>query len=165
MTENHNFNHTPILIFSAGVVIGILLFGAWMIQGAIVVPTKATDTANTPSSVYTQSDTVTVSNQSAGESVLVDTVTVPPPGVWVAVREVTLEGELGNVLGAARVRTPSSDVTVPLLRGTLPGQSYAIVLYRADNGDEFDLNKNSLYVDFDTGQRVVVPFKTTGVGK
>ena len=161
MNDNFNLNHSSVLIFSAGVFIGILLVGAWVLQGAITIPSQSSATSTPQQNQYGTSDVVTVSNQPAGDSVLVDTVTVPPPGVWVAVREMTLEGELGNVLGAARVRTPSSSVTVPLLRGTLPGQSYAIVLYRADNNDQFDVDKNSLYVDFDTGSRVVVPFSTT----
>jgi len=160
MTDNPNSHHFPILIFSVGVFIGVLIVGAWILQGAIVV--LPSNTGISPEYIVgSKSDTVAVSNQPAGESVLVDTVTVPPPGVWVAVREITLEGELGNVLGAARVRTPSSNVVVPLLRETLPDQSYAIVLYRADNEDAFEITKNSLYVDFDTGERVVVPFKTT----
>ena len=160
MTDNPNSNHFPIFIFSAGVLIGVLIVGAWILQGAIVVSHVNKD-ASLYQVVGSKSDTVAVSNQPAGENVLVDTVTVPPPGVWVAVREITLEGEFGNVLGAARVRTPSSNVAVPLLRETLPDKSYAIVLYRADNEDAFEVTQNSLYVDFDTGERVVVPFKTT----
>jgi len=109
------------------------------------------------------SGTVSVNNQSAGNSVIVESVTVPPPGVWVAVQE-THGNQLGNVLGATRVHGPLSNVVVNLLRNTQPNRNYAIVLYR-DGGDGgiFDLKVDSVYVDFDSGERVVVPFRTTSV--
>ena len=87
-------------------------------------------------------------------------MTVPPPGVWVAVREVQ-GGDLGNVLGAARASGPRSNLSVPLLRATEPGHSYAVELYRDDNGGAFDPSVNSVYVDFTTGARVVEYFTTT----
>lgn len=106
-----------------------------------------------------KSGAVEVADQTAGEIVLIDAVTVPPPGVWVAVRE-TAGSDLGNVLGAARVSGPQSDILVPLLRNTLPGRTYAVELYRDDNAGLFDPGVNSAYVDFDTGARVVERFHT-----
>jgi hypothetical protein len=79
--------------------------------------------------------------------------------VWVAVREVVGD-ELGNVLGAVRVSGPKSGVSVPLLRATEPGRSYAVQLYRDDGNGAFDVVVNSVYVDFDTGARVVAYFTT-----
>ncbi len=94
---------------------------------------------------------------------LVDSVTVPPPGVWVTVQE-THGDSLGNVLGATRVHGPLSNVVVSLLRNTEPNRTYAVVLYRSDgDGGLFNLKTDSVYVDFDSGKRVVVPFRTTGV--
>jgi hypothetical protein len=92
--------------------------------------------------------------------VLIASLTVPPPGVWVAVRELSA-GELGNVLGAVRVGGPRSNVSIPLLRATEAGHQYAVELYRDDNNGVFDPAVNSVYVDFGTGARVVVYFKTT----
>ena len=92
--------------------------------------------------------------------VTVESVTVPPPGVWVAVREMN-GNELGNVLGAAWVNGPKSEVSVSLLRATKPGSSYAVQLYRDDGTGVFDSSINSVYVDFDTGTRVVAYFTTT----
>lgn len=108
------------------------------------------------------SGTVSVNNQPAGNSVIVESVTVPPPGVWVAVQE-TRGNKLGNVLGATRVHGPLSNIVVSLLRNTEPNREYAVVLYR-DGGDGgvFDLKVDSVYVDFDSGERVSVPFRTTG---
>jgi hypothetical protein len=85
---------------------------------------------------------------------------VPPPGVWVAIREVSGR-DLGNVLGAVRVVGPHTSVVVPLLRATEPNRSYAVQLYRDDGDGAFDPSINSVYVDFDTGARVVEYFTTT----
>ncbi len=105
------------------------------------------------------SGAVSVADQAAGDSVLIESVTVPPPGVWAVVHEYD-GAERGNALGAERVHGPVSHVVVPLLRSTVPGMTYAVVLYR-DNGDGvFNLADDSVYVDFDTGQPVVAPFKT-----
>jgi len=149
--------------FVAGVMFGALLVGAWFFGGASILvapvasyPLLATSTA----SALPQSGAVSVTNQNAGNTVVVESITVPPPGVWVAVREVQ-GNTLGNVLGAARASGPRSNFSVPLLRATEPGRSYAIELYRDDNGGAFDPGINSVYVDFNSGARVVVYFTTT----
>lgn len=148
--------------FAGGLVVGIILAVAWFVGGpplnAPAVDTTQAAATNTPPT-GTPSGAIAVSNQPAGNSVLVDSVTVPPPGVWVAVREVN-GSQLGNVLGAARVGAPRTNVTVPLLRATMPGQTYAVELYRDSGNDKFDLNSDSVYVDFDTGHRVVAYFNT-----
>lgn len=148
--------------FVAGVICGILLAGAWMFRNSITLELApfAAPAATTTAPVSASSGAVSVQNQPAGDSVLVNSVTVPPPGVWVAVREMN-SADLSNVLGAARVAGPRSGVSVPLLRATKPGRPYAVLLYRDDNGGAFDPAVNSVYVDFGTGERVVAYFKTT----
>ncbi len=151
--------------FVAGVIAGAL-FGYSALQGgntldtlwpAAESPAASTDQASASS---TTSGAVSVVAQPAGAAVTIESVTVPPPGVWIAVRDVGQGGELGNVLGAARVGGPQANVIVPLLRSTLPGTQYAVELYR-DNGDgAFDLSTDSVYVDYDTGDRVVAYFTT-----
>lgn len=147
--------------FVAGVMIGLLLAGAWLFGNDIDLNTLGSPSplaTTTDSSL--QSGAVSVSNQPSGESVIVESVTVPPPGIWVAVREIAGR-DLGNVLGAARVVGPRGSVQVALLRPTEPNRSYAVQLYRDDNNGVFDPAMNSVYVDFDTGARVVVYFTTT----
>jgi hypothetical protein len=152
------------LIFVIGLALGTLFSAAWFL-GMPPKPLSDTSFASTSvtststNSMSPASGAVSVSDQKAGDSVLIDSVTVPPPGVWVAVREMA-GSSLGNVLGAARARNPMSNLSVPLLRGTVPGQTYAVELYRDDGDGMFDANQDSVYVDFDTGQRVVVLFKT-----
>ncbi len=148
--------------FIAGIMLGALLTAAWFFDGSVrfAAPfTTAPPLASTTASFILESGAVFVADQPSGESVLVESVTVPPPGVWVAVREMNGR-DLGNVLGAARVVGPHTNITVSLLRATEPSRSYAVQLYRDDNDGAFDPFANSVYVDFDTGARVVAYFTT-----
>jgi regulator of extracellular matrix RemA (YlzA/DUF370 family) len=161
--------------FIMGIVLGVICTSAWFLSKTLVYPPAASpesaivkeedgdgrDLSVLADATYPndKSGAVSVMNQEAGDVVLVESVTVPPPGVWVAVREVA-DGKLGNVLGAMRVKGPRTEVSVHLLRDTVSDSSYAIQLYR-DNGDNrFDLTTDSAYVDFDTGEPVVAPFVT-----
>ena len=147
--------------FVVGVMFGALLTGAWFFGDSAPLalfqspPHIAT---STPDSLQ-KSGAISVADQPAGDSVVVESVTVPPPGVWIAVREVNA-GELGNVLGAVRAGGPRTALEIPLLRTTEPGRTYAVELYRDDNNGAFDPAANSVYVDFDTGARVVAYFAT-----
>jgi len=110
--------------------------------------------------ITSQTGAVSAVSQKAGMSVRIESVTVMPPGVWVAVREV-VGHDLGNVLGALRVGGPRTDMTVSLLRATIPGQRYAAMLYRDDGNGAFDLASDSVYIDLDTGLPAVAYFDTT----
>ena len=146
--------------FVLGLVLGGLLTGAWFLGFNSVLtsapPGRVSSTA--PNQAFT-SEAIAVSDQKAGSEVVIESLAVPLSGVWVAVRE-TNGNELGNVLGAVRVRGSLTNVSVPLLRATEPNRPYAVQLYRDDNNDAFDPSSNSVYVDFDTGARVVAYFKT-----
>lgn len=152
----------PMGSFVAGVMLGALLTGAWFSSiGAdsafFLSPPLPSET---PTTSTPESGAVSVADQPAGGTVVIESVTVPPPGIWIAVREAD-GSTLGNVLGAVRVVGPQSSVTVSLLRATEAGRSYAAQLYRDDNNGNFDPAVNSVYVDFDTGARVVAFFTTT----
>ncbi len=149
--------------FGVGVVAGAVLAFMWFFGTNTIPPTPPSSSGSgSISSVSTstpQSSAVSVADQPAGTSVTVESVTVPPPGVWVAVREVN-GTELGNVLGAVLETGPRSNVSVPLLRATEPGRRYAVELYRNDGSGAFDLGTLSVYVDFDTSEPVIVYFST-----
>jgi len=141
--------------------LGALLAGAWFLGGdSALVPASLPGIAGNGDSSPLESGVLSISAQSAGDTVVVGSVSVSSPGVWVAVRE-TSGSDLGNVLGAARVGGPRGEVPISLLRATEPGRRYAVQLYRDDNSGAFDPATNSVYVDFDTGARVVVYFTTT----
>lgn len=148
--------------FAAGGMLGALLTGAWFFGGSFaLVPTPSSlNLATSTESSTRASGAISVADQPSGSVVVVESVTVPPPGVWVAVREVH-GSDLGNVLGAARVSGPRSGISISLLRATEPGRPYAVELYRNDGTAALDLSALSVYVDFDTGARVVSYFKTT----
>ena len=148
--------------FIAGVMLGAVVVGAWFFAGdaRLLSLTSSSLFATSTSSSLPESGAVSVSDQPAGPDVVVESVTVPTPGVWVAVREVN-GVDLGNVLGASRVVGPHGNVSITLLRPTEPKRSYAVQLYRDDNNGSFDPSVNSVYVDFDTGARVVAYFATT----
>jgi hypothetical protein len=141
---------------------GALLAGAWFLSGhsALVSAPSSSFSATCTASSSQESGVVSVANQPPGDTVIVLSVTVPPPSIWIAVREVH-SNDLGNVLGAARVDGPRNSVSIPLLRATVPGRSYAIELYRDDGNGVFDLAVNSVYIDFTTGAPVIAYFTTT----
>lgn len=148
--------------FVGGALVGVLLAGVWFFgnNATLMLMPPQQELSSTSSNTATSSDAVSVSDQQSGSAVTVDSLTVPPPGVWIAVRELE-RNDLGNVLGAVRVSGPQSNISVPLLRATEPGRTYAVELYRDDNNGAFAPGLNSVYVDFTTGSRVVVYFKTT----
>lgn len=155
-------NHFSMSSFVTGIMFGVLLVGAWFFGGNIVsVPWQSSvDLATNTEPLPQGSGVISIIDQPSGSVVIVESVTVPPPGVWVAVREMH-GSSLGNVLGATRVNGPRTNVSISLLRATEPGRPYAIELYRDDGTDIFDLSTLSVYVDFDTGARVIAYFKTT----
>lgn len=149
--------------FVGGIIVGVLLSGAWFasstgdltsLENALNLSTSTPSRAEADA----QSSLISVKDQPSGDSVMVSSITASTP-VWVAVRE--MNGHtLGNVLGAAKIGGSRTDVSVPLLRATVPGQQYAIELYRDDGDGAFDPTRFSVYVDFDTGSRVVAYFRT-----
>lgn len=151
--------------FIAGIMLGALVVGAWFLNGntsfvSAWTPSPPPLATSTTPSTTPQSGALSVVDQPAGDTVTIESVTVPPPGVWVAVREM-FGNDLGNVLGAEHVGNPRGNVSVSLLRATEPGRPYAVELYRDDGSGIFDLSKDSVYVDFDTGAPVIAYFKTT----
>ncbi|HVW82751.1 MAG TPA: hypothetical protein VHC68_02285 [Candidatus Paceibacterota bacterium] len=132
---------------------------AWYYAAPAAAPAPAPSAA-TGTPAFPESGDISVLDQPAGTSTTVAWVAVPPPGVWVAVEEVEAGGALGNVLGAERVGGPRSAVVVPLLRATVPGMPYAIVLYRDDGDGAFSLASDSVYVDLDTGEPAEAIFHT-----
>jgi hypothetical protein len=102
---------------------------------------------------------VSVKDQSASDTVKLDSVTFGASGGWAVVHE--MEGEfLGRALGARRFDVGTVVGEVPLLRNTVAGKLYQVVLY-ADNGDkEFSLVNDKPFVVDD--KMVGASFTATG---
>jgi len=98
--------------------------------------TQGSDDIQVTSVQMTAGDgSITVSNQEAGNVVMIDSLLLPTTDGWVVIRDYE-NGTSGNILGAARYGVdegllPSS---VKLLRATEAGKSYQAVFF-TDNGD------------------------------
>lgn len=94
--------------------------------------------------VSASSESITVVDQPAGPKVAVASVTLKERG-WVAVRD-----NNGRVLGAGRFEAGTSkNVVVELLRATVPGERYQVLLYIDDGDNQYDLHKDSLVMNAD----------------
>lgn len=83
-------------------------------------------------------------DQTAGASVKVSGVSATKV-TWVAVRE-NNAGKLGNILGARRIEAGNDqNVDVMLLRPTVKGQEYFVVLFE-DDGDKIFNHKTDMQV-------------------
>ena len=145
--------------FLAGLAVGGVAVAYYFAPSAFVfssAPLESTSTSSLPPA----SPDIEVADQPAAVSVEITSVTVRPPGVWVAVQDVNEDSSLGNVLGAQFIGGPRAALTIALLRNTLPHRAYAIVLYRDDGDNTFTPGKDSVYIDFDTGEPAEAIFHT-----
>lgn len=100
----------------------------------------------------------TVLTQPSGSQVIVQNVALEVPG-WLVIHEVT-DGLIGNALGAARRDAGSHDnVSIDLLRETMPGQTYALILYRDNGNKTFEIHGDMPMVDT-SGVPLVTTFET-----
>ncbi|MDE1925529.1 MAG: hypothetical protein KGH79_05180 [Patescibacteria group bacterium] len=89
-------------------------------------------------------DSVVISDQSAGDSVAVKSVTLSQGG-WIAIRDAS-----GKTLGAALFPAGvNTGVSVPLLRATEAGQRYQALLYYDDGKHDFNLQTETLVMSAD----------------
>ncbi len=89
----------------------------------------------------TQNKSIIVLDQPAGNTVTVQNVILQKSdnGNWIVVHEIK-DGTVSNALGATRKDFGTySGVEVKLLRGTVSGGTYAVVLYDDDGDRKFDL--------------------------
>lgn len=115
-----------------------------------------TDSVLTPTGNLATLPAVSLTNQSAGLGVLLQSVELTSPG-WVVIHE-DRTGVPGNALGAARfeagVHTAAS---VTLLRGTEKGATYYAVIY-GDNGDRIFNLKDDFPVRDESGNPILARF-------
>jgi hypothetical protein len=102
------------------------------------VPSNATPGTTSSPSTPPSGESVEVADQAAGSIVALQSVTLVNTG-WVAVRD-----NEGRILGAARFDEGTHTGVVELLRNTVAGNSYQVLLYVDDGDREFDLHKDIL---------------------
>ncbi|MBI4118233.1 MAG: hypothetical protein HY455_01690 [Parcubacteria group bacterium] len=112
--------------------------------------------------VVSENNALVVTNQSAGNTVLVSLVSLEQSG-WVAVHEQTPEGNLGNILGARRFDAGKQfGQSIALLRGTEAGKVYQVVLHADDADNVFDF-RLELPVTTAGGEGIAAVFTATAV--
>jgi len=115
--------------------------------------TNATNTGGSNSplptttpTVEASSESVEVADQPAGVTVAVASAKFAEMG-WIAVRD-----SGGRTLGAARLDAGvHAGVVVELLRGTVTGERYQVLIYIDDGDRAFDLYKDSLVMNASAG--------------
>jgi len=113
--------------------------GAYSSENSNQVNRRGANVADKILSILSTGESVKVEDQPAGTEIKVSSLSLSNMG-WVGVRDAD-----GRVLGAGRFEAGSfSDVTVPLLRATVAGESYQVLLYADDGNREFDLHKDIL---------------------
>ena len=88
---------------------------------------------------------LTVSDQKAGNTVLINVSKYPTKSGWVAVREIK-DGTVGNILGTARYNMDEGLTvnSVELLRDTTVGGSYQVLFYTNEGELKFTLGEDKL---------------------
>lgn len=138
-----------------GVVVIVLILAGWLLMrggshSPVVGDVNATSTATSSDTVAdatqktgivgtsNEGESISVDSQDAGLSVAVASMHLTRPS-WVAIKDAN-----GWILGAGWFAANATSGTVPLLRGTTPGQTYTALIY-VDNGDKaFDFHIDAL---------------------
>ena len=140
----NNKERTNLIIIGAALIIIVLL--GWLVVSRNRAPssvlgnstTTTSGTSATTTTTASSSDTLTVKDQKSGLNVDVESMTLSADS-WVAVKDPN-----GWILGAGRFAPGTVSGSVPLLRGTLAGKTYTVVIY-TDNGDKaFDFHTDTL---------------------
>ena len=110
----------------------------------------------------TENAQLSVKDQMPGSKVIVEHVEIHESG-WVVVHEIE-GGHVLNALGATRMNTGiHKDIVVDLLRNTVPGGSYAVILYSDNGNKEFEIRGDLPIIDT-AGDPVMQSFKAFGGG-
>lgn len=145
----------PLLIGLSVVLVGA---GLWQLERSLrpdAAEREVVEEENTNDEVV--SEILAVGAQTAGSVVTLENVNVPPPGVWAVVAQMR-DGMIWSALGATRVRDTTANVRIELLRPALSGTEYAVVLYRDDGDEIFELRGDSAYIDYLSGEPVTASF-------
>jgi hypothetical protein len=157
--EESRFNRTSISFLVLGLILGFII---GYVSTDVEEPEHEEDTSSIEESAALvestdtkQSNVVPVQtvevkdilvktvSQAAGNRVVVPTVNTPAVS-WIAVRE-DRNGELWSILGARRVQPGlHQNVSVPLLRNTIPDTLYHVVVYEEDGDGLFDHKADTL---------------------
>jgi len=116
-----------------------------------------------PSAIVTGDSVLIVSNQSSGNEVIVSMISLEMNG-WITIRDDRGDGEPGNILGARRFDIGKYfGEKIELLRDTLEGKKYFVVLHSDDGIEGFDF-KTEIPVKDTSGKMIIAEFIAIGGG-
>lgn len=150
--------HHVIGAFLVGLIVGLGAYYVWDNRSGTMSRQEsegnvATDTVD----ITAAKNSVTVSDQLAGFTANIDTVTLAQDG-WIVVQE-DVDGEPLYLLGASRRSAGTHDnVSVELLRNTEEGNLYYAVIYTDDGDRQFD-NKKDFPVTNKDGNPIMGAFE------
>lgn len=122
---------------AVGLIIILIIAGYLMYAKQVSSPVVGNHTDTAKENVG--DNPLVVDDQAAGESVAIRAMDLPE-GSWIAIKEKSS----GRILGAARFPAGATSGEVELLRATVAGGAYEVVVY-ADDGDKaFDHKKDTL---------------------
>ncbi len=102
---------------------------------------------------------VSANDQPAGRAVIVEKAMLTATS-WIAIRDFA-DGKIGNILGAVRREAGASDdVIVDLLRATVPGSEYAVVVFTDDGDGKFDSKRDTPVMSGDEPYHVTMTATT-----
>ncbi len=131
-----NQNTRLVISFVVGLIVGV--GGYWLINHSQtsddMMMSDTNDTASTTLSTDVSSDTstVVVKDQAAGNHVDISELNLTGPS-WVAIHD-DVDGQPGRILGAGLFDKGTASGTIDLLRNTVIGKSYIVVVH-TDDGD------------------------------
>ena len=145
----------PFILFVVGFIFGLGVSSLTSMSGnEHAVKSDLGDFKNT---TYAHPNMVTVEGQDAGNMIFISLVSLSR-GAWVAIHEDT-GGEPGNILGARYFLGGKTAGTVELLRGTLPGNVYYVIVHEDDGDREFDFRNDAPLQD-PFGNYIMAEFRT-----
>jgi len=157
--------------FVGGVLVGVLIILGWnsyVNKSNIEAPAvesapesvshvERTVLEDSPEDVV-ESSVIDVRDQAAGGVVVISSIELMEDG-WISIHEENKDF-IGNALGAVRRDAGThTSVSIPLLRETLTGQTYWVVIY-SDSGDSQFSLKDDFPVRDSSNNPVISSFKT-----
>lgn len=160
MLENQNVR--LVIVFIIGLLVGLGVYWTWDNRYAAPSDVNEEQNETTDEEIsLTGPNAVAVEDlQEAGNKVVIAKAKFASPG-WVAVHD-DVGGVPGRILGAKLFDRGEVSGEVELLRNTVPGTSYLIVLH-SDDGDykNFSAKTDTILTNED-GDMVMIRFTTNG---
>lgn len=160
--ENEGYNKKIIIAMIMGIIIGFGSFWLWDKGRDSALDSKnadneeVVDDIDNEGTIGVSTNIIEVSDQLAGSMVNIDKVVLDELG-WVAIHD-DESGELGKILGAQKFSKGENIGVVELLRNTVAGNTYHVVLRSDDGVEGFSSTGDAILTD-SLGNIILSSFK------